>query len=316
LKRVLITGATGFVGSNLCRRLLNEGHEVFCLLRPEHEPWRIEGIRADVRIHTVDLMDQVRLSTLVSEVRPEWIFHLAAYGAYSWQADLDRLIRTNLLSTINLMQACLETGFEIFINTGSSSEYGLKDHAPAPTESIDPNSYYAVTKASATLFCRYTASRFHLPVPTLRLYSVYGPFEEPGRFIPTLIVRGLEGSLPPLVDPLVARDYVYVRDVEDAYVRLASQPLGTNGDIFNVGTGTQTTIAEVVELARRVLGLSAAPEWGSMPRREWDTSIWRADNRTLVARGWQPHVNLETGFGETIRWFQEHPELMEHYVTA
>ncbi len=197
MKRVVVTGATGFVGANLARRLLRDGHELHLLLRPANNPWRIRDIRDDVHSHEVDFTDKESLARVVGAIRPDWVFHLAAHGAYSWQTDLDSMVATNITGTINLVESCLRAGFEAFVNTGSSSEYGYKDHAPAETEWLEPNSYYAFTKASATLFCRYMAQSRNARIPTLRLYSVYGPYEEPARLVPALIMSGLRGKLPP-----------------------------------------------------------------------------------------------------------------------
>lgn len=313
MKRVLVTGATGFIGANLCRRLLEAGHEVHCLVRKGYFEWRIQEIRQHLHLHEVDLADASRLNSAVSGVRPEWIFHLAAHGAYSWQTDLGMMVRTNIVSTVNLVEACLRTGFEVFVNTGSSSEYGYKDHAPAETEWIDPNSYYAVTKASATLFCRYSAIHHGVCIPTLRLYSIYGPYENPGRLIPTIILRGLQGALPPLVDPDTARDYVHVGDAEDAYLLLAAQAVGKDGDVFNLGSGTQTTVGEVVGIARKVFGLTAEPQWGTLPRRPWDTTSWKANSDKLRATGWKPKITFEQGFRKTVDWFRSHPDLVKYY---
>src|SRR5712692_3415124 len=157
MKRAILTGATGFVGANLVRRLLQEGHEVHLLLRRGYAPWRIQEIHDHVYLHEIDLRDKEALTALVAQIRPDWIFHLAAHGAYSTQTDLAQMIQTNIVSTANLLDACLSTGFDAFINTGSSSEYGFKDHAPGETEWLDPNSHYAITKATATMLCRYTA---------------------------------------------------------------------------------------------------------------------------------------------------------------
>jgi nucleoside-diphosphate-sugar epimerase len=313
-KRVLLTGGTGFVGANLCRRLVQEGHSVSCLVRPEYDPWRMTDIEDHIQIHVVELEDKAGLERAVGYIRPEWVFHLAAYGAYSWQTELESAVRTNVIGTINLIEACLRSGFEVFVNTGSSSEYGFKDHAPSPKEWIDPNSLYAVTKASATLYCRYTAQRRGARIPTLRLYSVYGPFEDRRRLIPSVIMRGREGRLPPLVSGDVARDYVHVRDVEEAFLRVARDKVGAAGEVFNVGTGTQTTIAQVVQLASEYFDLHAEPDWGTMPNREWDTTIWKADNKTLLATGWKPAMSFPEGFRRTAAWFESTGSLLEHYL--
>jgi UDP-glucose 4-epimerase len=315
MKRVIVTGATGFVGANLTRRLLTDGHEIHLLVRERHQSWRIEAVKADVHLHSVEMTDGEALARVVARIRPDWVFHLSAHGAYSWQSDLQGMVRTNILGTINLVEACLKTGFERFVNAGSSSEYGYKDHAPSETERLEPNSYYAVTKASATMFCRYTAQLRGVPLVTLRFYSVYGPYEDPRRLIPTLVVNGRVGRLPPLVNPDVARDFVYVGDAVEACRLAAARPEPAPGAVYNVGTGTQTSIREVTAVACRVMGITVAPQWGSMPDRAWDTSVWVADNRAIrSALGWEPRYGFADGFRETVQWFRDHPELMAVYA--
>jgi nucleoside-diphosphate-sugar epimerase len=249
-RRVLLTGGTGFVGANLVRRLLADGHAVHCLVRGDtRNAWRLAGVRRDVALHRASLDDAKAVARVVKRARPDWVFHLAAHGAYSWETDLDRIVATNVVGTVNLVRACLRTGFEAFVNAGTSSEYGFKKKDPTEREWVEPNSHYAVTKVAATHFCRLTARTEKAKIATLRLYSVYGPWEDPGRLIPAMIVRGLDGRLPPLVDPRVARDYVYVDDVSEAFVRAAAKPHPEPGPVFNVGSGRQTTIRQVVDVA-------------------------------------------------------------------
>lgn len=314
-KRVLLTGGTGFVGVNLARRLVRDGHRVHLLVRPRHASWRLADLGDAVQIHVTDLSDADGLARVVGEVRPEWIFHLAAYGAYSSQTDTPRIMRTNVIGTVNLVEACLHAGFEAFINTGSSSEYGFKDHPPREDEYVEPNSYYAVAKVSATLYCRHTARSRGVHMPTLRLYSVYGPYEEPTRLMPMLITHGTKGTLPPLVHPDIARDYVYTEDVTDAFL-LAARCQGQElGAVYNVGTGVQTTLRQVVDVARETFGIIADPAWGSMPNRGWDTTVWVANNaRIQTSLGWQPRHDFPEGFRAMVRWFAEHPELERVYA--
>jgi UDP-glucose 4-epimerase len=314
MRRTLVTGATGFVGSNLARRLVEDGHDVHLMLRPAHATWRIEAMREASHLHVVDLSDHDAVSASVDAIRPDWVFHLAVHGAYSSQGDVHQMIRTNIVATVNLVEACLRTGCEAFVNTGSSSEYGFKDHAPHEAEWLEPNSSYAVTKAAATMYCRHMAQRHGIHLPTLRLYSVYGPFEEPTRLMPTLVVRGLQGTLPPLVTGEITRDYVYADDVVQAYLLAAARPTEELGAVYNVGSGVQTSLREVVDLARRVLSIPEEPHWGSMPSRQWDTNCWVADCRKIQhALGWQPRYTLDRGFGELVRWFREHPTLRTFY---
>jgi len=310
MKRVILTGGTGFVGANLARRLLRDGHELHLLLRPNHQPWRIAEIRSDARLHELHLHDAEAVARVVGQIRPDWVFHLAVHGAYSWQTDWEQMVRTNIQGTMSLVSACLKAGFEALVNTGSSSEYGLKDHAPAESEPLEPNSHYAVTKAAATLFCRHTAQSRRVHLPTLRLYSVFGPGEDPGRLLPTLIMQGLKGKLPPLADPDVARDFVYVDDVVEAYLLAAAVPTPEWGAIYNVGTGVQTTLREAVAVARRAMNISAEPVWNTIPNRQWDANVWVSDNRKILARlGWQPRCSFAEGFRLMLDWFRKGPPL-------
>jgi nucleoside-diphosphate-sugar epimerase len=314
MKRVLVTGASGFVGANLARRLVRDGHEVSILVRDKADLWRLSDLLDAIRILHCTLVDREGVERAVVEIGPEWVFHLAVHGAYSWQTDLKEMIDTNLTGTANLIDACLKVGFEAFVNTGSSSEYGFKSHACNEDDLLEPNSYYAITKASATHLCRLTARNKGVHIPTLRLYSVYGPYEEPKRLIPTLIVKGIGGVLPVLVDSTIARDYIHIDDVLEAYLLAAAKRTAEPGAIFNVGTGIQSSIEQIVAVTRTVFNLKAEPNWGSMPNRIWDSSNWVSDNRKLITElGWQPKHNLDSGFRNTVDWMLSNPTIHKFY---
>ncbi len=311
MNRVLVTGGTGFVGANLARRLLRDGHEVFLLARAGYKAWRVDGIRRDVRVLAGDLENPEAVSRAVVEARPAWVFHLAAHGAYPSETDVARIVAVNVLGTANLIAACRGVDVEALVHAGSSSEYGFRDAAARETDRLEPNSPYAVAKAAATHLCRLAARERGRRMPTLRLFSAYGPYEEPSRLVPTLIREGLRGSLPVLVNPSVARDFVYVDDVVEAFVAAAERSSREDpGAVYNLGTGVQTTVREAVEVARRMLKIQVEPQWGTMPNRLWDTSVWVADNRKIRAElGWQARHTFEEGFRKTVEWFGRNPQL-------
>ena len=317
-KRALITGAGGFVGANLARRLLRDGHAVVCLVRPGSDRWRLEPISAQAQVLEADLTDPVATSEVVGGHRPQWVFHLAAHGAYSWQRDRSRIFATNLDGSISLADACAaEPACEVLVHAGSSSEYGYKDHAPGEDEATVPNSDYAVAKAAATMYLRLVARRSALRTVTLRLYSVFGPWEDPGRFVPTLAREGLKGSLPDLVGPDTARDFVYVDDVCEAFVLAAGHEPEEPGPVFNVGTGVQTTIREAVDLAIDRFGIRAEPTFDSMEARSWDTGTWVADpRRILAALGWKPALDFAAGFDRFVDWLRAEPAAGARYGVA
>ncbi|MGH9551944.1 MAG: NAD-dependent epimerase/dehydratase family protein [Terriglobales bacterium] len=317
MKRALVTGGAGFVGANIVRRLLADGCETHCILRKATDSWRLKDIDAQIQTHRADLKDDEIVPEIVKRVRPDLIFHLAAYGAYTWQTQNDLFRAVNVESTVNLLNACQEVGFEAFINAGTSSEYGGKDHAPDEEEETLPETMYAKTKLKGTQECTRIAREHNLPVVTLRLYSCYGAYEEPRRLMPTLIMRGLEHKLPPLVNPDVAHDFVYIDDVCDAFMLAAKEAKRLPGAVYNVGSGIQTKMQDVVSIARQLMGIEAEPHWGSMENRQFDSHVWVANiTRIRADLGWVPRTNLRDGLARTIEWFQSNPDMRDHYQRA
>lgn len=319
MRRVLITGGTGFVGANLARHLLTLGDHVHLLLRPKFQDWRIKDFIREVELHVADIADRDSVAKIMQEIKPDRVFHLAVHGAYSHQADPHAIIFTNLLGTSNLIEASLRIGVESVIHTGSSSEYGFQDHPPSEKQFIVPNSPYAVTKAAATHWCSYHARSSRVPMPTARLYSVYGPWEEPNRFIPTMIAHSLRQTLPALVDPEVERDFIYVEDVCDALIRLADKAPSLNdfGAVYNVGTGVGTKIREAVAHIQDRIGETAEPAWGSMKNRAWDATTWVADNSSFVEDiGWQAATKFPDGLEAMANWYVSRPDIREFYESA
>jgi nucleoside-diphosphate-sugar epimerase len=318
MKRALVTGGTGFVGANLVRRLLADGHETYVLLRAHHDPWRLATIRSNVHVVAGDVADRSDVSRALDAVRPDWLFHLAAYGAYPTQTDPRLAARTNVIGTVTLLEEAAARGFDAFVHAGSSSEYGRKDHAPTEDEITAPTSAYAATTVAGTVYCGYVAQRDSARVATLRLYSAYGPFEEPSRLVPTLLVHALGRRLPPLAHPDIARDYVAVSDVCDAFVR-AAESMRAGGAVYNVATGRQTSLRQLVTIVRAALGVEADPVWGSFPDRPWDTDVWVGDaSRLRLDLGWTPRFNLPDGLHAFADWLRAEPAIFERYraVTA
>jgi nucleoside-diphosphate-sugar epimerase len=306
---ILVTGASGFIGANLVRRLIKDGYDTHLILRNESKTWRLDDILEKVTVHRSDLTNYESVVDVVSKIKPKTIFHLAAYGAYSSQKEVDRIKAVILDGTINLLTACETIGFESFINTGSSSEYGFKQKPMKETDVLEPNSHYAVFKAAATNFCQYEAISKKLPIITLRPFSVYGPYEEPTRLVPTLITKFLKNDCPPLVAPETARDYIYVDDVIDLYL-LAAKNSQLGGEVLNMGTGEQITLKQIVDTAIELTGAKVEPQWGTMEQRIWDQNIWQADiSKVKSMTGWQPKHDLTSGLSKTITWLKDNIDL-------
>ena len=308
-RRFLITGASGFVGACLLRRLVEAGNEVHALLRQKSRLWRLDDLKGRFFVHECDLLDHNRVAQVVGDIRPTVVYHLAAYGAYSYQNEADLILKSNISGTWNLLQACRPLDLELFINTGSSSEYGFKKGVMKEIDLLEPASYYAVTKSAQTLLCSHFAKAENKPIVTFRLFSVYGPYEEPTRLIPTLM-KALDQGIPMnLVSPNIARDMIYVDDVVDAYL-MVDKVKSFPGEYFNIATGVQTSIADVVRLSSEVSGRTTEFRWSGMPSRSWDTDIWVADTHKAEAiLGWKSSIHLREGLAKMWAWYGANRQL-------
>jgi nucleoside-diphosphate-sugar epimerase len=302
---VLVTGGSGFVGACVVEELVRRGHSVHVLLRDPVRAWRLAPVWQRLHVHRGDLVDAAATRDTVGKVQPKVVMHLAAYGAYEKQADARMILRTNILGTYNLLEAAADSGASLFINTGSSSEYGFKSEPMREADRLEPNSFYAIAKAAQTHLCNLLARRTPMATVVFRLFSVYGPWEEPTRLMPTLIRRARAGLPLEMVSPDTARDFVYAEDVVDALVefpRLA----GLRGEVINLGSGRETTLREVVDTVTDLVGSRSEVRWGAMAARHWDTNRWSADPAQAARLlGWTARHSLRQGLGRMAEWMSK-----------
>lgn len=304
MTKVLVTGATGFVGACVTRRLVEAGYEVHLFTRKESDRWRIADLLDRVREHDVNLRDRSSVEKTVNDISPRIICHLATYGGFASQQESTAIYEVNFLGTVNLLRACKQKGFDLFINTGSSSEYGIKSQPMRESDLLEPIGDYGVSKAAATLFCSAEARENNLPVVTLRLFSPFGPWDDPKRLIPFVIKSFLRGEVPKLSTPASVRDYIFIDDVVDTYLRLIANP-PVHGAIFNIGSGQQSSIGEVVKQIAALIGPDAAPQWGSASPQRKEPTCWVADReKAEKLLDWRPRTSLQEGLKTTVHWFK------------
>jgi nucleoside-diphosphate-sugar epimerase len=301
-----VTGAAGFVGANICSRLLQRGEEVHALVKPSTSMWRLQEIADRIVVHLADITDAAAVDRVVKQVRPTIIYHLATHGAYHYQDDAEQILLVNVTGLWNLVRACSEVGFELLVNTGSSSEYGFKQFAMRETDVLEPDSFYAVAKSAQSLLCRHVGRSTRSAIVTLRLFSVYGPYEEPTRLVPHLMVAAIDGQPIDMTAPDTVRDFVHIDDVVDVYLQI--DRLGEMaGEILNVGTGVQTSLSELVKILGEVNGAPIDARWGRMQPRTWDSNVWVADvSKLRRALGFVPQTTVAQGLAATLDWFRRH----------
>lgn len=310
---VLITGGGGFIGANFVRKFLELGYQVTVAERQGGNLWRLQDIQDKVSIQFTDLTDRTSLETFIATIKPDIVVHLAAYGAYQrFQQDVGLTIDTNLKGTINLMDACMKTGVKAFINTGSSSEYGIKEAPMRETDLLEADNLYGMTKAAATLYGQMLAKKHGFPVITIRPFAAYGPFEEPGRLVPDIIAACLQQKELKLSSPASVRDFIYTDDLFDGYLAAIEHIQKVTGEVFNLGGGKQYTIGQVVDAVKQLTGSAVNPIYGSMEKAQTEPATWQADiSKAKQLLGWQPKHTLESGLQKNIEWLKSNLSLYQ-----
>ena len=273
---ILITGAAGFVGSNLVRYFVSQGIKIHIIIKKNSNLWRLKGVMNKIHVHYSDLNNKTNIKRIIKKIKPKTIFHLATNGAYSDQNNLIKIKESIFDSTFNLINECKKYKFNIFINTGSSSEYGFKKKKMKESDVLVPNSYYSAFKSSVSLYCQFESINSNIQIITVRPFHVYGPFERPTRLIPVLIKKMLSNKKISLVSPKISRDLIHVDDLIRFYIKIANKK-NLIGQIFNLGSGKRYTIKDIYNSLKKLTGYKKKNLWNSMKNRSWDQTIWYSD---------------------------------------
>lgn len=302
---IFIFGAGGFIGINLLKTLFLYRNDVFGLLKDSKKNWRCMHAQIPPsQLLLCDITNQNDLQIIFAKYKPKTIFNLAAYGAYSKQSDPVKIYQTNFNANNIIVEIAKKYHFFAYIYSGSSSEYGLNCRGPKEDDELIPNSHYAVSKIAAYYALKYYGKVERLPVMHLRLYSVYGPWEEPDRLIPVLIEKARHSQYPKFVNPKISRDFVHVRDASRAFIFVASKITPKlYGEVFNIGTNVKTTIRELAFITKKIAKIKKNPEFGKMKNRKWDLSDWYGNcNKAKRLLDWKSQVSFNKGLQEVLDW--------------
>lgn len=302
-KKILITGGTGFVGANLVHRLVQMGYRPTLFIRKQSNLWRLEDIKEKIDLIESDLLDKELIQKEIFNLKPDFIYHLATYGAnQSKDMDFASTFDTNFIASINLLEACAKVGFKYFVNTGSSSEYGLKDSKMVETDVLEPVNIYGAAKGAFTISTNVFSQIYKLPIVTLRLFSPYGYFEDENRFIPTVVKGCLQNDTVNLSNPDYVRDFVFIDDVVDAYIYFLEGEK-YYGEIFNIGSGKQEKLGGIVNLIEEILNKKNEINWKSHENNQLEPKKWVADiSKAEKLLNWTPKNSLKSGLKKYIVW--------------
>lgn len=297
-EKILITGASGFIGSHLCDRLLEEAAEVHAVYRSQTPP-------ADSRARwwRADLSDEAAVRNLFREVRPDVIFHLASHvkGAPNLEHVLPTF-RSNLQSTINLLALAAEKGCRRMVITGSLAE-------PEPERGeLFPSAPYAAAKWASSGYARMFHALYQVPVVMARVFMVYGPAQQDlTKLVPYVILSILRGETPKISSGGRLVDWIYVSDVIDGFLALAEAP-GIDGGTFELGSGCLISIREIVEQLAAVVDPRAKAEFGALADRPLEPTRIAKTAETFARLGWKPKVSLQEGLERTVDWYKRERE--------
>ena len=305
--RALVTGASGFIGSHLVRRLVADGVEVHALTSAVSSVYalRLVDLRDRITVHEGSLTDRSAMDAVVGAVRPTHVFHLGAYThvGKSWQR-VDECIQVNVQGTVNLLEALDAVGYERFVNVGTSEIYG---DVPVPfreDQPVRPASPYAASKYAAERFCRVFVDGRGWPIVMLRPFNAFGPAQTADRIIPEVIVRALRGQEVLMTQGRQTREFNFVEDLVDAMVRAAAVP-GIEGGLFNLGCGDDVSIRDITTLVLDLMGNPVPARFGALADRPIEIWEMRCDSsRAREALGWKPEHSLADGLEKTIAWYR------------
>lgn len=303
-ERIWITGAAGFVGSQVASYFLKKNYEVHVFVRPTTNLWRLEPIKKQIVIHKGILDEKEKITKLAKKYPPSYVFHLASYGAYHTQKSVDESIQVNIKIIINLIEGLRGVPVKKFVITSSSSEYGKKESVMKESDLLEPVSYYAITKAAQTYIAQMYAVMEKTPITILRLFNVYGPLEEEGRLVRNVITACLSNQPVKLATGKEARDFIYVDDVCNAFLKAMKPNVGI-GKIYNVGTGVQTTIEQLSKLIKKLTNSISPIMLNAYEGREWDNTHWKAyTKKSKNELGFVAKTSLSEGIIKTIEWYK------------
>jgi len=289
-RKVLVTGATGFIGWHLCEALVALGAEVHGLSRAACAENLVPGCEA----WAVDLTDIEAVRMVVSKIQPQFVYHLA--GIVTARQDPSLILPTlqnNLVGSIHLLLATAEIGCERMVVVGSSEE---------PTDGA-PASPYAAAKVAASMYARMFHRVYRLPVVVVRPFMTYGPRQEPTKLVPYTLLALLHRENPRLSSGRRVCDFVYVLDVVRGLLKASIQP-SLEGQTLDLGTGIGTSVRDMVELLVELCGSAAQPVFGALPDRLDERPQIADIDSTQRLLDWEPMWSLRDGLVETIEWYR------------
>jgi NAD dependent epimerase/dehydratase len=313
-RRVLVTGAGGFIGSHLAELLVESGAKTRALVHYNALGtwgWLDHSkLASEMDVMTGDITDRDSVRQAVEDM--DVVFHLAALIAIpqSYRAP-SAYVRTNVEGTLNVLQACRAAGTSRLVHTSTSEVYGTARQVPiSEAHPLQGQSPYAASKIGADKMAEAFHLSFGLPVVTVRPFNTFGPRQSARAIVPTIITQGLRGEAVKLGNLTPTRDLTYVTDTAEGFMAAAFAGDAV-GKTINLGTGREISVGDLAQTIAGLLGSKVTVERDKTRMRPEGSEVERLLSDNGLAKsllGWQPRVTLEDGLQKTIAWLREHKE--------
>lgn len=305
--RILITGPTGFIGSHLVPRIVENGYDVYVLERYVTGRY-VLGQARKVKTVFCDLREAFSVRKTIREVSPHIVIHLASISPVSYSYDHSQeVMETNLLGTINLAEACLHEvpSLKQFVFASTSETYGNGPNPKKEDTTQNPNSPYAVSKMASEKYLLYMLEAYGFPISILRNFNTYGRKNNGHFVVERAIIQMLTGKTVELGDPNPVRDFMFIDDHINSYLGCIENPKAI-GNVFNFCTGKGISIRQMVDLISELTSFKGKVYWNTIPSRPSDISTLIGDyEKAKRLLDWSPKFTLENGLKTTIEYWKK-----------
>lgn len=285
MKKALISGYNGFIAKHLREELFKRNIESVALSRFEL------------------YLNPPQLTELIFHHKPNYIFLLHAYGNHRNQTDETKAVMANYFATWNIIKATEFLEYDTLINFGSSSCYGIKDHAMSETDNFEPDTFYAATKAGMIHLTRAFAKQYDRPICSVVPFSVFGEGELPNRLIPA-VCEHLVTSQPLSVTLTPTHDWVYVKDFINGVMLAVDNIQKLKGETLNIGTGIARSNQEIINKLEKISG-KKLHRGNDTIFHQFDSSLWQADIAKLKSLGWKQTVSIDEGLERCFKYYSK-----------
>ena len=300
--KVLLTGATGFIGSHVARLLVNTDVEVYALVRESSDLWRIKDIASRLHLVQADLLVADEVEAQLARIRPEICLHLAWYavpGEYLTARENIDLLKASL----NLASCLAQLGCKRFVGVGTCFEYDIGSECLAETSPVKPRNLYAASKLALQIVLEQLVDVTGMEAVWVRLFYLYGPYEPKQRLVPSVIRSLLRNEVAKVTSGEQVRDFLHVEDVAAAIWAVAQSELS---GVVNIGSGHPVTVRDIVTRIGKILNRPRLVTLGALPYNPADPMFVCADNHRLTGNTtWTPQYDLESGLRQTIDWWEK-----------